>query len=70
MSVTRRNTKEGGYVLEALADLFTNLALADALEALVDSLSTQMASILPIGIGLIGIYAAPKIVKRVIHTFL
>ncbi|MDR1617369.1 MAG: hypothetical protein LBR98_10315 [Syntrophomonadaceae bacterium] len=56
--------------MDVLVDLFNDLALDAALTSLVESLSTQMAALLPIGIGLMGIYAAPRIIKRVIHTFL
>jgi hypothetical protein len=37
---------------------------------MVDGIGSQMHSLLPIGVALLGIYAAPRIIKRVISTFL
>jgi Na+/proline symporter len=53
-----------------LSDLFAEINLANALSDMVDGIGSQMHSLLPIGVALLGIYAAPRIIKRVISTFL
>lgn len=44
--------------------------IANAVGALVNDLSGQMTDLLPIGIGLMAVMAMPRIVKKIVHTFI
>ena len=44
--------------------------IEDALGAMVEGVAGQVTAILPIGIGLMAVLAAPRIIKRVINAFL
>ena len=44
--------------------------LVGQMEALVSGVTSQITQILPLGIGLIFILAVPRIVRRIINTFI
>ena len=53
-----------------ISDLWSSIQLSTALTEIVSGVADQVTSLLPIGVALIGIMAVPRIIKRVIHTFL
>jgi len=53
-----------------ISNIWDQIQLSDALNSLVTSISSQVATMIPIGIGLIAVLSAPRIVKRLIHTFI
>jgi hypothetical protein len=58
-----------------LSDLWATLTgstspVVTALNGMAEGISDQVGLILPIGIAIMGMLAVPRIVKKIIHTFL
>ena len=56
--------------MQWLTDLWTNIDLTNAFQVMIEGAGGQVAMILPIGIGLFFVLAIPRIVRRVLATFL
>jgi len=56
--------------MKLITDLWAAIELENALSQLVEAVSSQVTAMVPIGIALIAVLATPRIVKKVIHTFL
>ena len=56
--------------MQWLTDIWNQIQLNNALEAMVTGAGNQVAELLPIGIGLMFVLAIPRIIRRVINTFL
>ncbi len=57
-------------VLVSIGSLWDQVQLADTLTEMVEGVSAQIGDLLPIGITLMFALAVPRIVKKLVHTFL
>ena len=53
-----------------MPNIWTHVDLVSPMETMVSGATSQIAALLPIGIGLIFALAVPRIVKHVINSFL
>lgn len=52
-----------------IGDLWDSIQLSSAFESMIEGASKQVGSLLPYGVMLMGVLAAPRIVKKIIHAF-
>lgn len=57
----------GGF---SISSIWSQIQLTNALQDMVTGAGDQVAALLPVGIGLFFVMAIPRIVRRVINTFL
>jgi len=50
--------------------IFDGIDLAPAFQTIVDFVGDQVTALIPIGIGLVLLLAVPRIVRRLINTFI
>jgi len=53
-----------------MGNIWATIDLTAPLEAMVTGAGNQVAQLLPIGIGLMFVLAIPRIIRRVINTFM
>ena len=63
-----KSNRKGGQTM--IADIWNQIQLNNALQAMVEGAGTQVAELLPIGIGLMFVLAIPRIIRRVLNTFM
>jgi hypothetical protein len=54
----------------AITQMFTNLNLTEPLQDIVAGVSGQVTSLIPVGIGIVLVLAVPRIVRRIIGSFI
>lgn len=56
--------------MDIIKGLFEGISLSGSLNAILEGVSGQVTELLPIGVSLMGVLAAPRIIKRVLGTFI
>ena len=53
-----------------ISGIWQQVQLNNALQEMVDGAGSQVAALLPVGVGILFILAIPRIIRRVLNTFL
>jgi hypothetical protein len=53
-----------------LTEIWNEIQLANAFNAFLEGVSDQVATLLPMGVGIMLVLAIPRVIKRVVGTFI
>ena len=56
--------------MTTIQSIWNQIQLNNALEAMVEGAGAQVAALLPVGVGILFVLAIPRIVRRVLNTFM
>lgn len=54
----------------SIGEIWDGIDLAGPLGAMVDGVGDQVIALIPVGIGILFVLAIPRIIRRVVNTFL